>query len=175
MDKSYITLIGKGKKRAKNSFTKSKAISKTSEEEWVVGCLCLYTLYLPAPILMWPCGARVCPSGSSHHCGCCRGTGTHPNPTISRGAELPFPAPFLPRPTGTRCLAALLGEEEAAPASRGCLQSLPLLIAGPERLFRQHCLFSTRRKEEEVGGRHRRTRQLTAEHKSSTTDVAIPW
>lgn len=120
MDKLYITLIQRGGKKGEKVLPSLRELVKVQKKNRWLGCLCLYTLYLPAPILIWPGGARVCPSGSSHHCGCCRCTGTHPNPTTSRGAELPSLAPFLPKPQAL-CLAALLVEEEAQPASRGYL------------------------------------------------------
>lgn len=54
-------------------------------------------------------GVRVCPWGTLHHCGCPRGTGTHPTPTTPRGAEVPSPAAFPPKAHGCSVLGCSAG------------------------------------------------------------------
>lgn len=157
-------------------FTKYKESNKTLGQDWVTGVTHSLLTHLLSPCsqfdqILWCQDPSL--GGLDTTVGATEVLGPTPHPTAPRGTELPSPAGFPqgPRPLQD-CLAAVQGEEGAQPASKGFLLSLPLLVAGPERLCRWCCLCSARREEEEAGGRHRKAGQLTAQHKSSTTDAA---
>lgn len=120
-------------------------------------------------------GATVHPWGTSHHCGCCRGTGTHVNPTTFRGAELPSPAAF-PRKAHRHSTLGCCAGGGRRTTSKQRLPAVPTFANCRTRKTMQAALPLMCQQRGRGGWRQAQEGQLIAEHKifCNTVVISIP-